>query len=490
MKTSGWFGPLVLAGVLAVGFAVVWGLVGMWAAEVGAYLAGAEGPRAGHLSFLADGTPLVAYAVGRYGEREYRDLEGNPAEPPDNDRAGWLAAVSLPASLPARPAGTDVPWEGRLRSFADGRSPAVFWYFVTDGRPDGTGWFVGYDSGSKARVGYLGLAGLREDVPPAAERIPFAGETWGPKARVWCTQRDRGPTEHPRDRPPGRAPRGSVSTWDVYVLGRDGRVYHADLQQRRVHVALDVPGVRSAALAAGPHDPLRGTPHRLAVRTDDVVRVLDEEGRELHRYPIPEILRGAGLTFGETTAGEALFCGGSPQDDLATEVDYRIFWVAPGGGARAAAVTLPWPGWMRPMQTLAGVVMPSPLVLAGFVAKSRTSSLLDGGLAATYPEALARALAEFRPALVLAQVLAAGLALLCYRRQVRYGARGAGWVVWPLFVLVLGLPGWVGYRFGRTWPVLEACPACGAGVPRDRGDCSRCAAEFPRPALRGTEVFA
>jgi hypothetical protein len=80
--------------------------------------------------------------------------------------------------------------------------------------------------------------------------------------------------------------------------------------------------------------------------------------------------------------------------------------------------------------------------------------------------------------------------VLCYRRQVRYGMSRWERIVWPLFVLLLGLPGWVGYRFGRSWPVLETCPACGAGVPRDREDCTRRETAFPPPALKGTEGFA
>jgi hypothetical protein len=70
------------------------------------------------------------------------------------------------------------------------------------------------------------------------------------------------------------------------------------------------------------------------------------------------------------------------------------------------------------------------------------------------------------------------------------GIRGSERVIWPLFVLAFGLPGWVGYRFGRRWPVLESCPKCGVDVPRDREDCTDCEVAFPGPALKGTEVFA
>ena len=74
-------------------------------------------------------------------------------------------------------------------------------------------------------------------------------------------------------------------------------------------------------------------------------------------------------------------------------------------------------------------------------------------------------LSECWPSLMLAQLLATGLAILCYRRQRHYSASGSERLLWPLFVLAFGLPGWVAYRFGRSWPVLESCPACGAGVP-------------------------
>jgi hypothetical protein len=142
------------------------------------------------------------------------------------------------------------------------------------------------------------------------------------------------------------------------------------------------------------------------------------------------------------------------------------------------------------MQSLGGVVVPAPVVLLGLVARERPAKLLELGLATTYGEALDRALLEFWPALLTAQLIALGFAALCYRRQVRYGANPGERVVWPLFVLLLGLPGWVGYRFGRSWPVLESCPACSNDVPQDRESCLRCEAEFPRPALKGTEVFA
>jgi hypothetical protein len=175
---------------------------------------------------------------------------------------------------------------------------------------------------------------------------------------------------------------------------------------------------------------------------------------------------------------------------MATEVEYRIWWVTPDGRSREAGVTLTHESGLRALRLVSAAAVPSPLGLVGLVAALRPANLLEEGLAATYPEALSWALREFAPALFTVQMLAVVLALWCYRRQLRYGARPLERLVWPLFVLVLGLPGWVGYRFGRSWPVLDTCLSCGAKAPRDRRGCSRCDEEFPLPAFKGTEVFA
>jgi len=494
MMNKGLIPSLILATVLAGGFVVVWGLLSAWAVEVGAHVLGPEPPTE-HLTFLADGTPRVIHQIGSHGDAEWRDLEGRPVPPPENEGLMSLIACRLPTALAGPGPADEVPWSERLRSFSDGRSPATFWYFLADGRPGGTGYFVGYDSQSNARVGYLGTAGFRPDMPPAAERFPFDGVTSGPDARLFCAFADHNPTEYPERRnvfraPPGRAPRGSLSPSDVYVLADGGTMYHADLHGRTVEVALVEPRLRSAAVVSGVPDMVHGTPQHLAARTDDAVLVLDEHGGLRQRYPIPEDLRRQEFHFAETSTGEALMYWNSPDDSLREETEHRMFWVSPDGRTRQATTTLAAAGGMRPLQTLGGVVVPAPLVLGGLVGIGRPWELGSKGLAPTYQAGLRQAVTDFWPALVIAQVFAAGLALLCYRRQVRFAASRAERILWPLFVLALGLPGWIGYRFSRSWPVLESCPSCTTRVPRDRESCARCATDFPRPVLQGTEVFA
>lgn len=480
------FQSLVLATILAVGFTAVCYVASAWIFSVYSEDALESVER---LCFLPDGTPRVMfYPEGRRGGERYRDLQGNPAPAPEAGIGRQLNCCSLPAQCPRQ--ANDLAWDNRVCSFTDGRLPATYWYFLSDGRPDGAGYFVGYNSKSNARVGYLGTAGFRDEPLPAEEWFPFDGPAWSRHCRLRSAGPIRPPTSYPMNRNRSGAPNGSVSEWDVYVFSRDGKIYHIDLQARTVHVALESSRLRSVAFSAGVPDGAKWISFWLTARTEDAVLVLDAQGRQLSRYPIPEALRNVPFSFAESNSGEAVLYWNSPQDVLATETDYRIFWVKPDGRFRETATALAHFAEKRPMQICGGAAMPSPLGAGYTLVRERYQELLNNGLSATPSEAMGRALMEFWPALAIAQAIAFAFAMLCYRRQVRYGVSRTERIVWPLFVLMFGLPGWIGYRFGRSWPVLESCPDCGSAVPRDRESCLRCTNDFPRPALKGTEVFA
>jgi hypothetical protein len=486
MRKNGLFPSLLLASVLATGFVVVWGLFGLWAVEVGRYVIGSEEMNES-LFIPSDGNVLVQSTSGPGGEVRFRDLDGQACPPPANpvmyNFSSWLLAhLGVPAETPG--------WEQRVTAYSDGGSPHVYWYFISDARADGSAYFVGYDSRSKACIGYLGRAGFRKEPLPPEEYFPFTGDVKGDRARVLCTQGTPVPGQRPRIDIARKGPAGTVSSRDVYILGRDNKIYHADLHERTVHIALDEPRMRSAMIVPGPVDMVRGTFMYLAARIDDAVLLLDERGGLLRRYQIPESLRERTLNFQETTSGEALLYAKGPSDALVAEVEYRFCWARPGGEDRESSTTLRSPGWLRPYRASGGIVAPAPLVLLGALAVERSPKLMEEGLETSYPVALGRAIGEFAPTLLIAGLLSFGLAVLCYRRQARYGASTREKLVWSLFVLALGLPGWVGYRFGRSWPILEVCSECGLQVPRDRDNCNACEAEYPLPQRKGTEVFA
>ena len=113
---------------------------------------------------------------------------------------------------------------------------------------------------------------------------------------------------------------------------------------------------------------------------------------------------------------------------------------------------------------------------------------LTVGEAHSVPSAIGQAMAICWPGIALVLAISSAGAVAAYRRQRRFGLPGA--IGWAILAFVFGLPGWIAYRWHRTWPVIEECPACDQPAPRDRAACTECGAPFPPPELKGLEVFA
>ncbi len=492
-KRKGLLQALLLAAFLAAGFQGAWGFVAAWAFQLSQSSTESFSPDS--LAFLADGTVLHVHADGPYEQRQYRDLQGNAVEVPDSDNlnAKQLPMSFLPLTLvnqsPLAPSG----WEQRIRSFTDGTMPPVHWHLVTDGGLYPRAYFVGYDCKTSLRVGYLGTAGFRADPVPPDEMFELAGPISGGLGSAISLAYEV--SEFPLPEPSLiQAPAA-----DVYLIGHGGNFYHVDLRNRRVRVALHVPGLCSAGRIDGMPDANSEAPppdgispnirrRRLAVRSADSVLVLNLQGKELKHFSIPAELRDKSFSFGETDVGEALMLSSASKS--ATLIEHDIFWVPAHGDVRHAKKTLTRSARELGPQYFAWTMFSDPVSLAVAIAMGYAEARLSAGLVTSYPDALLLAIKDCALSILVAQLLSVIFAFLCYRRQVRYGARGSERIIWPLFVLALGLPGWIGYRFGRTWPVLAACETCGATAPRTAETCNRCTTEFASSPRLGTELFA
>jgi hypothetical protein len=487
-RFSGLIQALLLAALLATGFVAVWAVTATWVIQAALHVA-SDRRSYDTLQIRRDGTPeILQYSDGVLRSRS--DLEGHRLPPPPDDevRSGF-ELVSLPVNAPTP--SPELHWEGRIRAFGDGREPQTFWYFIADGREDGSAYFVGYDSQSKELIGYIGTAGFRQEPLPREEFFRFSGSASAPDSRLVARRYGLGSTQFPPEHGfTVRSASGFVAAYDVYVLARDANVYHVDLFERTV--ANGLPGIKieSAGLSIATDFPRQGAGLDLTLRTEDSVILADNRLHEKARYTIPEPLRGQYLAFARTSSGDIVMYTNTPADSYSETAEYLIYQISPGGEARETALTLRSGNQtLRQASILSGAVVPAPLGLAAIV-EARAQQLLDMQAATAPSQARSRAISELWPSLVLGGIIALGFAFLCFRRQVRYGADGLERVIWPLFVLLFGWPGWIGYRYGRTWPYLERCPTCSATVPVDRVACVRCSHEFPRPALKGTEVFA
>ena len=79
-----------------------------------------------------------------------------------------------------------------------------------DGKADGAGYFVGYESKSRRRVGFIGLSGFRPEPLPIEQLIPVRGQLaadysqWSslPDSIYWGASRWRNVRTDLRDLPP------------------------------------------------------------------------------------------------------------------------------------------------------------------------------------------------------------------------------------------------------------------------------------------------
>jgi hypothetical protein len=386
-------------------------------------------------------------------------------------------------------------WGPRLKYFVDERAPTLNWFFVHDGKPQGSGYFAGYERVSNRLVGYIGLAGLRTDPLPASERIAVRGaqlsngSSWSSEPS-WVNSR-RAPAVTIR---PGR--------WDL-----PPRLVHVPSgnQLRKVDLA-----ARTVATVFEASEPIEavGVPIITAysnaqltkalpilVRTSRTIYGLDHDYRTSFTFPFPtgadrrSLVRWYDLGNGRAVVD---FLGSdlpaSPETDGLTQ---RLVCRVGADGTIEESFALRLQMGSPAMDRQAGdfllaLALPAPAILIAI----EPFLLMVRERARSYPAAVGAMLTGSWPSLAGALALSAVLAMIASRRSRVFGPARSDRAVWTCFVLLLGLPAFLGFLLARRWPIRTPCPHCGARSPRDRGGCAACGTRFPDPPYRGIEIFA
>jgi hypothetical protein len=498
------FQPVCLAVILGLGIQVAVAFVVGWFTITGTQMMPSY--RTDQiLQILADGTPIIGtYTSGLRGETDmesYSTLEGTPIDRIDPT----LAAVWEFQPMQYLPGPSDrtaflAPreWRERIVSFYAGYQPPVFWYFVHDGKRDGSGYFVGFDRKSKRCVGYIGRQGARSDSPNDDDRFPVAGDKFSFRHGIAYARHFRS----------GYTPYGGAALtdhsnplyWKVYLLSQN-HVLEVDLRERSVRTVMESDGMISIGLVRRSsrsreqqseskqlqekHDV-----RHVAIRTADEVIVLDPSGGERLVYPIPAEVGRRSMDLIQLS-DETLFVGVSGKT-VQGSCPNDLYWIRPGGEVqrreRVALQTIIGSIDPRVASGLAGIVAPVPAAWAAIAIGTVPAQLIASGEAPDYASALAESLSTLWPGLLILFLLTALAVWLCTGRQRRYAMP---WTrTWVAVMLLLGFPAFLGYLFHRVWPARVDCPACGKAVPRDRGTCPECHVPYPDPAPTGSEVFA
>jgi len=485
---------LLWAATLSTGFGILWSALVLWLGTSiqEAWQGGRRNwPPREYLEVRSDGTPLIVSTPWEnLSLTTYRDLSGRVQDAPERD--DMLPAVSM-AGEHGTPGFFSWPlgWEHRLKTFVNEREPTLNWFFVHDGKLEGAGYFVGYERVSNRRVGFIGLSGFRAHSVPAAEWVPVRGELisdysqWS-SAPYWM---------YPARGRVIRVERGDLPPRLVYVPSGN-RLRLVDLAARTVTTVFETPepiespGIpMHSSWAYG--RPIEEQP--ILVRTRQQIYALDRKHKVIKVFIIPtEGDRQSAVAWYEIGHGQAIAVFARPgstgdPDNVTKQVVYRIandgaiqdrFEVTLHNGSRAET--------KQARALMAALAIPAPAILIvvdllfviGIDRIQSYSAVTNAMLGSAWPSLLA----------VVALSLV--LAIMAWRRSRSFGLAKRQRVAWVVFVLLLGLPAYMGFLLYRRWPVRQPCPNCHAQAPRDRAACAECGTRFPDPSLKGIEIFA
>jgi hypothetical protein len=483
---------LVWAATLATGFGTLWFVLILWLTSSVSEILQTDAPlHQESLVVRSDGVPLIrSMPLDNLSLTTYRNLKGQPQDVPA-DR-GLMTAVYMVGEH-EKPGFFSLPpgWEHRITTFFDEQEPTVYWFFVHDGKPEGAGYFVGFERTSNRRVGFIGLSGFRSTPIPADQRIPVRGALmmdyaqWSSAPSWFYRGRVQVPQVGPTDLPPRL----------VYVPSGN-LLRQVDLAGRTVTTAFETPEpIESPGIATLPsvlnEHPMKE--QRILVRTTQRIYALDHTHRVVRVFTIPtEVDPQSAVNWYEVGNGQAIAAFDRPRsatnaDNVTNLIVYRIladgaiqdrFDLALQTGSRATNPAV--------VQMQAFLGLPSTLFL--FVAEPLFMSTRDR--TSSYPAAVVAVFKALWPSLVAASVLASILAIVTWRRTRSFGVPKREQLAWVVFMLLCGLPAFVGFLLHRRWPTRQPCPSCQARAPRDRVACALCGTRFPDPFLRGTEIFA
>jgi len=493
-RRSSLFRQLLWAATLATGFGTVWLLLVLWlgTAIQDAWQGGKrDWPPREELVVKSDGTPLILSTPWEnLSLATCRDLNGRVQDAPD--RNDLLPAVYMPGEHGKPGFSSSRPgWEHRLKVFVDEQEPTVNWFFVHDGRPEGAGYFVGYERASNRRVGFIGLSGFRSDPVPTDERIPVRAalimdySLWSSAPLLFYSGGGWGVRPHGSDLPPHL----------VYVpSGNHLRL--VDLAARTVKTVFETPepiespGIPSLSSSSSAH-PMKEQP--ILVRRRQQIHALDHKHNVIKVFTIPtEVDRQSPVSWYEIGNGGAIAEFVRPwstgeADNVTKRMVYRI--ADDGAIQDRFELTLQTGNPVRIKQQEAvqlTLALPAPAIL--YVVEPLLVMGIDQ--LQSYPAAVSAMLKSSWPSLMAVFALSLVLAVMAWRRNRAFGLPKREQVAWVVFILLFGVPAYAGFLLHRRWPIRAKCPNCQAQTPRDRAACAECGTRFPDPVLKGIEIFA
>jgi len=475
---------LLVTTFVAIGIAGFWTIVVAWVEQTAAQALHKQPPYE-HVYTTIEGEPVIVRTTSG-GMRETERILSLTGESLKITSQDLLHLGSLQPQEPSAAFLTSGDWQFRLAAVNDGGVPATYWYLVHDGKFSGHAYGIGFHASTRTVSGYFSRKGF-SDTPPLREDWFEVSGTNSLSGRTTVSHQ-------------GQEPQWAVGK-PHFLLLADGKLSRIDLAKKQITDLFDCPqafrlGQIYRILAERPvvNDDFASysassiTPMDAVVREPDSLIVINQQSGVQKRFLLPPALREQWLSITLLPSGQLLIVA---QHDW-SDSDPTLVWLDSSGAiakqqtvhlqARNQPTSWALMGWQY------ALAAPHPLASAVFAFGIGPFGAIEQKAADTYSQGLSLVLRHTFPSLLAVIVLSIIAAVAAYRRQKRFGLPHAA--AWAVFAFILGIPGWLAYRFHRTWPVLAECPACHQPAPRDRENCLDCGHTFPPPPLKGIEVFA
>ena len=495
-------GPLALATVFATGILIIWAFVALTTIGTISEWFAREPYEAEELFIRNDGTPVIISSPGDENGQIFRTLDGKRQPPFDTSIVHQSGSLLRGPTRNKEKIG-QFSWSSRfvrlLISYnsLNQQPPSKkrrggTWYFVQDGMMCGHGYFAncGFEPG------YIGKDGFQDSKPPIERQFAINRQrlSSGPLLAPGDMLKGRnGPLEFRSlvSNAPGSMP--DPSAFDL--LTEDGLV-QVDLEERSVKLLLKEKALSAEIAIKGVNDWYTQRDQALQpnfvvlFRTNDRVRILGFNGEQQGEYFLPKELRDCDFTWYWLSDGNVLAQVRDHDHTFSTHDNSELFWFTRAGQivrhekvALKGSVTSP----ALDENAFMAFIVPSPGAMAGFYAWL-PSEASGSPKSPDYWASLCDDLNRIWPCIAYSGALSLVFAILCFRRQRKYGLPWTG--VWVGFVLLFGLPAYFGYLAHRAWPARLPCPNCGKRAARNRVACLECGTVFPSPAVKGIELFA
>ena len=342
---------------------------------------------------------------------------------------------------------------------------ASLWYLVRDDASQ-SAYFVLYREPSNRVHGYCGKSGFQQDVPLPANRFALDGFEIQHASRADGLR-------------------------SLFVQSQQ-KLYEVDLTGRQIRPVLATENVYTSSVVRPSYDRMgRNVDEEdveIVVATDQRLVFFDADDELVQSYQLPDRFRNRDFTVYRLTDGTAV--GRTYNADVDSSTVTLTWFDTQGTTLRTEEWTTPstfssalGTGWVL------ACVAPAPVVDVGFgtlvLPTLATRGLEDHVDKASIVKSMR---AGMLPPFLATLLLSAALAWHADRRMRRYGLSRS--YAWMAFILLLGLPGYLGWRFHRRWPARIPCPSCNNQTPCNQPACTSCGTDFPPPQLTGTEVFA